>query len=150
LPHAFGAVTDSSSGSRTQAAFVSRRNRTYLFVSAAEPLAAAEAAWSAPAPIDLCVTGPSRHAHDAARFACAGRSIQIIEEPLLATPFPGESGVDVTSRHAGALRALYALDTRSALVVWDEVAPPERGPLLVDEAWLVHTADFIEHHLPLP
>ena len=129
---------------------MSHRKRTYLFVSAAEPLAAAEAAWSAPAPIDLCVTGPSKHAHDAARFACAGRPIQMIEEPLLATRFPDESGVDMTARRADALRALYALDTRSALVVWDEVAPPERGPLLVDEAGLVDTADFIEHHLPLP
>jgi hypothetical protein len=150
IVHGLRDPADSSTRPSGEAACVSRRNRTYLFVSALEPLAAAEAAWSAPTPIDLCVIGPSRAAHDAARFACAGHAVQIIEEPLLATRFPDESGIDATARHAGALRALYALDTRSTLVVLDAVAPFERSPLLVDEAWLVHTAEFIERHLPLP
>lgn len=107
-------------------------SRTYLFVSAPEPLAAAEAAWSAPTPIDLCVTG------------------RVVEEPLLATRRPHKTDIDVAGRHADALRALYALDTRSALVVWDQIAPRAQSPLLFDETWLLHTAELIERHLPLP
>jgi hypothetical protein len=65
-------------------------SRTYLFVSASEPLAAADAAWSARTPVDLCVAGPSRAAHDTATFACGGYPIRMIEEPLLASRRPDE------------------------------------------------------------
>jgi hypothetical protein len=74
----------------------------------------------------------------------------MVEEPLLATRRPGETDLDLAGRHADALRALYALDTRCALVVWDQIAPRLRTPLLFDEAWLLDTAELIERHLPLP
>jgi hypothetical protein len=125
-------------------------SRTYLFVSALEPLAAADARWSAPTPVDLCVAGPSRAARDTAAFACAGYPVRMIEEPLLAAPRPDKGHVEVANRHAYALRALYALDTRSALVVWDDTAPRAGSLLILDEAWLLHTAELIERHLPLP
>jgi hypothetical protein len=124
-------------------------SRTYLFVSASEPLAAAEALASAPTRIDLCVTGPSAAARETAAFACAGHRVRMVEESRLATRRPHESDHDVARRHADALRALHALDTRSALVVWDQIAPHPGFPLLFDEAWLLHTAQLIERHLPL-
>jgi hypothetical protein len=125
------------------------RTRTYLFVSAAEPLAAAQAAWSAPTPIDLCVSGPSAEARDAAAFASAGRSVRMVEEPLLGARRADEDDIAVIRRHADALRALHALDTRSALVVWDDVAASGQSALVLDGAWLLHTAELIERHLPL-
>jgi hypothetical protein len=124
--------------------------RSYLFVTATEPLAAAEAVWSAPAEIDLCVSGPSRAARQAAAFACAGKPVRMMEEPLLAARRPGEDDIDLVSRQADALRALYALDTRCALVVWDEIAGDDGTTLLFDDDWLLHTAELIERHLPLP
>ncbi|MFL5953800.1 MAG: hypothetical protein ACJ76I_06805 [Gaiellaceae bacterium] len=123
------------------------RVRSYLFVTGCEPLAAAQAAWSARAPIDLCVSGPSAAARDAAAFACAGRRVKIVEEPLLAARRPGEDDTALISRHAEALRALYALETWSALVVWDEIAASGQTPLVFDDAWLLHTAELIDRHL---
>jgi hypothetical protein len=122
----------------------------YLFVSAMEPLVASEAVWSAAPPIDLCVAGPSDAARDAGLFACAGRPVRYVEEPLLAARRPDDDNVDFVARRADALRALYALDTRSALVVCDELPPNVRFPLLLDEAALLHAAEAIERHLPLP
>ena len=124
--------------------------RTYLFVSAIEPLAAADAAWSSPTPIDLCVAGPSGAARNTAVFACAGRPVPIVEEPLLGARRPGESDIELAGRYADALRALYALDTHAALVVWDDLARTAGSPLLLDEGWLLHTAEQIERHLPPP
>jgi hypothetical protein len=124
--------------------------RSYLFVTATEPLAAAEAVWSAPAEIDLCVSGPSPAAREAAAFACAGKPVRMMEEPLLAGRRPGEDDIDLVSRQADALRALYALDTRCALVVWVEIAGNDGTTLLFDDAWLLQTAELIERHLPLP
>jgi hypothetical protein len=125
------------------------RTRSYLFVSAAEPLAAAQAAWSAPTPIDVCVSGPSAEARDAAAFASAGRPVRMVEEPLLGARRADEDDIAVVRRHADALRALYALDTRSALVVWDDVAAGGQSALVLDDVWLLHTAELIERHLPL-
>jgi hypothetical protein len=127
--------------------------RTFVFVSGTEPLAAAQAAWSSPRPIDLCVAAPSSTAHETAVFACAGRPIRIVEEPLLSARWPGEDEVDQTARRADALRAVYALDTRCALVVWDTLAALSPGggdPVMVEETWLLHTAEQIERHLPFP
>jgi hypothetical protein len=124
--------------------------RTYLFVSSAEPLAAAEAAWSAPTPIDLCIMGPSDEARDAARFACAGRPVRMDAEPLLGARRPDESDLDLAARQADAFRALYALDTRAALVIWDDNEHASETPLLVDEQWLLRRAELIERELPLP
>jgi hypothetical protein len=128
----------------------SSSSRTYLFVSSAEPLAAAEAVWSAPIPIDFCVRGPSEAAREAARFACAGRPVRMDEEPLLAARRPDETDIDVAARQADAFRTLYALDTRSALVIWDDGASIAESPRLVDEQWLLRTAELIERGLPLP
>jgi hypothetical protein len=163
--HRLGSLADSSEAARGEASAVQRLaaaalsafqteghglGRTYLFVSASEPLAAAEAVGSAPTLIDLCVTGPSAAARETAAFACADRPVRVREESLLAARRPQESNRDVASRHADALRALYALDTQSALVVWDQIAPHPGSPLLFDEAWLLRTAELIERHLPLP
>ena len=163
--HRLGSLADSSEAAQGEASAVQRLaaaalsafqteehglSRTYLFVSASEPLAAAEAVGSAPTPIDLCVTGPSAAARETAALACAGHPVRVIEESLLAARRPQESNHDVASRHADALRALYALDTQSALVVWDQIAPHPGSPLLFDEAWLLRTAELIERHLPLP
>jgi hypothetical protein len=123
--------------------------RSFLFVSAAEPLEAAEAFWSTPATIDLCVSDASIEARDTGAFACAGRPVRVVEEPLLA-PRPGEGPVDSAVRWADALRSLYALDTRSALVVCHGLLDAQPLPALLNESWLLHTAEQIESHLPVP
>jgi hypothetical protein len=79
--------------------------------------------------------------------------VRIVEEPLLSARWPGEDEVGRTARQADALRAVYALDTRCALVVWDTLAALSPGggdPVMVEETWLLHTAEQIERHLPFP
>ena len=71
-------------------------------------------------------------------------------EPLLGARRPDESDIDLAARQADALRALYALDTRAALVIWDDNGHASETPILVDEQWLLRTAELIERHLPLP
>jgi hypothetical protein len=130
--------------------------RTFVFVSATEPLAAAQAAWSSPHPIDLCVTAPSETARETGVFACAGRAVRIVDEPLLSARWPGEDEVGQAARRADALRAVYALDTRCALVVWDTLSmwtallPGGADPIFLEETWLLHTAEQIERQLPFP
>ena len=104
--------------------------------------------WSAPSPVDLCVAAPSAAARETVTFACAGLPVRVVEEPLLGTPPPGERATELAARKADALLALYALDTRSALVVWDELK--ESGPILVDEAWLLRASEQIDEGLPFP
>jgi hypothetical protein len=159
----FSEAPDSTSLSRGQAGGVSRfgpngnghrpirsaTERNFLFVFAAEPLVAAEAVWSTPTPIDLCVSDASTEAQDTGAFACAGHPVRVVEEPLLA-PRPGEGTFDSAVRWADALRALYALDTRSALVVCHRLLDGQPLPALLDESWLLQTAEQIEQHLPLP
>jgi hypothetical protein len=156
--HATGGIADSQPPARDEGGDMTRllhdpgpaRARSYLFVTASEPLAAAQAVWSARTPIDLCVSAPSAAARDAAAFACAGRPVRMLEEPLLVARRPDEDDIALISRHADALRALYALDTWSALVVWDDIAAGGQTALVFDDAWLLHTAELIERHLPLP
>src|SRR5262249_45823228 len=124
--------------------------RIFVFVSALEPLAAAEAVWSAPTPIDLCVAAPSRVARETAAFAVAGRPISTVFEPLLETPRLNGSVGAHAARAADALLALYALDTRTALVVWDDPEVERSLPPTVDEAWLLEHAERIDRVLPLP
>jgi hypothetical protein len=82
--------------------------------------------------------------------------VRIVEERLLSARLPGEDEVERDARRADALRAVYALDTRCALVVWDTLAimaalsPRGTDPVVLDEAWLLHTAELIERHLPFP
>jgi hypothetical protein len=124
--------------------------RMFLFVSAEEPLVAAQAVWAAPTAVDLCVSAPSAAARDAVAFACAGRAVRMIEEPLLGAPRPDEDAVEIASRTADALRALYALVTRSALVVWDMLDDGHPCPMLLGENELLHEAEQIERDLPFP
>src|SRR5215475_11802311 len=78
--------------------------RSYLFVSAREPLAAAAALWSWPeGPPDLCITSPSPEAQDTAAFASAGHFATILDEPTLARRRPMESSDDFKARFAEAL-----------------------------------------------
>jgi hypothetical protein len=123
--------------------------RTFVFVSAHEPLAAAQAVWSSPVPIDLVVAGPSDAARRTATFAVAGRAVRLVSEPLLAARRASESDIALAAREADALLALYALDTHAALVVWDEL-DHQPDPLAVDEWWLLDRAERISLALPLP
>jgi hypothetical protein len=123
--------------------------RSFLFVSAAEPLVAAEAVWSTPQPIDLFVSDASIEARDTGAFACAGRPVRVFEEPLLA-PRPGEGTIDSAVRWADALLSLYALDTRSALVICHGLVDGRPLPALLDESWLLRTAEQIEQQLHVP
>jgi hypothetical protein len=109
-------------------------------------LLAAEAVWSTPTPIDLCISDASIEARDTGAFACAGRPVRFLEEPLLA-PRRGEETVDAAFRWADALRSLYALDTRSALVVCHGLFDDQPLPALVDESWLLRTAERMERHV---
>jgi hypothetical protein len=53
-------------------------------------------------------------------------------------------------RYAQALRTIAAYDTRSALVVCDELGVLGLPAVGLDEAGLMKTADHIERMLPLP
>jgi hypothetical protein len=123
--------------------------RKFLFVCAADPLVAAEAVWSAATAIDLCISDASIEARHTGAFGCAGRPVRFVEEPLLAAR-SDEGMVDSAVRWADALRSLYALDTRSALVVCRGLLDGRPLPALLDESWLLHTAEQIELHLPVP
>jgi broad specificity phosphatase PhoE len=124
--------------------------RSYLFVSAGEPAAAAEAVaeWT-DGPPDVCVTSPSARARETAAFASAGHYVDTITEPLLAGRGPAESGADVAARYAEALRNLYALKTRAALVVFDDPLA-EGKPFVLDGDALVERAESLERRLPSP
>jgi hypothetical protein len=123
--------------------------RTYLFVSALEPLVAAAAVWAAPTPPELCVTSPSVEARATAAFAAAGRCVRTIDEPLLAARAPGETAADVGARYAQALRGLHALASRRTLVVMDELPLHGRGGAReVHDAALLRAAERIERELP--
>jgi hypothetical protein len=123
---------------------------SYLFVSSREPAAAAEAVaeW-ADGPPDVCVTSPSSRARETAAFACRGHYVDTITEPLLAGRGPAESGADVAARYAEALRTIYALNTRAALVVFDDPLA-EGKPFVLDAGALLERAESIERRLPSP
>jgi hypothetical protein len=119
--------------------------RTYLFVSAAEPLLGAIAVSTAPKPPDLCVTSPTHRARATAAFACAGRLVRTRDEPLLARPCDSESPADVAARFVQALRVLYAFESRNILVVLDEVGLcGSSGFELDDEALLWHGLEVLD------
>jgi hypothetical protein len=54
------------------------------------------------------------------------------------------------ARYTEALRAIAAYDTRSALVVCDELGVLGLPAVGLDEPGLMKTADHIERMLPLP
>ena len=125
--------------------------RSYLFVWAREPLAAAVALWSwAEGPPDLCVTSPSPEAQDTAAFAAAGHFVTIFDEPLLERRRRGESWDNFRERFAEALRIVATYDTRAALVVCDELPDGWSTPFVLDGDGIVARAAALEHELPLP
>ena len=125
--------------------------RSYLFVSAREPLAAAAAIWSwAEGPPDVCVTSPSPAAEDTATFAASGRFVTIFDEPLLARRRPGESWDDFKERFAEALRIVATYDTRAALVVCDELPDGWATPFVLDGDGIIARAALLENGVPLP
>jgi len=119
--------------------------RNYLFVSAGEPVGAAEALWSWRAgPPELCVISPSREALDTARFASAGHFVSVMEEPLLVARVSRESANDFAARFAGAVRIVLAFDIRAALVVCDELPDGWETPLAADGRALRRRADLTD------
>ena len=125
--------------------------RSYLFVSAREPLAAAVALWSwAEGPPDICLTSPSPEAEDTAAFAAAGHFVRIFDEPLLARRRPGESWDDFRERFAEGLRIVAAYDTRAALVVCDELPDRWAAPFVVDGDGIMARAALLENEVPPP
>ena len=125
--------------------------RSYLVVTAREPLVAAVAVRSwRDGPPDLCVTSPSREAEDTAVFASDGRPVTIFHEPLLARRRPAEEWDDFRTRFAEGLRIVSAYDTRAALVVCDEVPDCWTSPLLLDGDSILELAGSLESEVPLP
>ena len=125
--------------------------RSYLFVWAREPLAAAVALWSwADGPPDLCLTSPSPEAQDTAAFAAAGHFVTIFDEPLLARRAPGESWDNFKDRFAEGLRIVATYDTRAALVVCDEVPDGWSTPFVLDGESILERAALLESEVPLP
>jgi hypothetical protein len=125
--------------------------RSYLFVSAREPLAAAVALWSwADGPPDLCITSPSPEAQDTAAFAAAGLFVTTFDEPLLARRRPGESWGDFRDRFAEGLRIVSAYDSCAALVVCDEVPDGWPMPFVLDDENILERAELLEGEVPPP
>jgi hypothetical protein len=129
---------------------VASDGRTYVIVSAARPAAAATAVERAPTPPDLCVLSPSPEARRTADLAFAGRHVRMMDEPLLERQHTGESFGDYAWRCADALRTLYALETRSAFVIFDAFVEPDGDALVLDEASLLRVAERIERWVPAP
>jgi hypothetical protein len=121
---------------------------TYLFIPTDEPEAAVRAVRTVATPPDLCVTSPSPAARETAARAMRGRWIFTVEEPLLAARAPGEGSDDVVARYAQALRGLRAYETRSALVVCDDLRPLGGEMLVLTDEALARVADELEHELP--
>src|SRR5215831_10261694 len=125
--------------------------RSYLFVSAREPLAAAAAVWSWPqGPPDLCITSSSPEARDTAAFASAGHFATIFDEPALARRRPMESWDDFKARFAEALVIVSAYDTSAALVVCDQLPDDWPTPFTLDDESIIRAANLLESQVPLP
>jgi len=124
--------------------------RNYLIVSADQPLGAAAAFQHAPTTPDLCVKSPSPAAKLTADLVFDGRYVPTIDEPLLAGRRPGESAGDFELRCADALRALYALETQLAFVIFDSLPSARDNGLLLDESSLLQLAERIERAVPPP
>jgi hypothetical protein len=123
---------------------------SYLFVSALQPTISELVVRTAAEPIDLCVTSPSPTAPATAAAAKNGHWVFTVDEPLLAARERHESRTDVMARYAQALRVIAAYDTRSALVVCDQLEILGDPVVTMDEAGPLRTAEEIEQALPLP
>ena len=148
-PAVLGATVIPNGSTRTERPFDGPRS--YLVVSAREPLAAAgaAAAWRE-GPPDLCITSPSDDARDTAAFVAAGRYVTTLNEPLLARRRPTESPHDFRDRFAMALRIVAVYDTRAGLVVCDELPDRQPTPLVLDGTSILRFATLLENEAPLP
>ena len=124
--------------------------RTFLIVSADQPLTAMAAVAQAPAPPDLCVKSPSTRAANTADVVLAGRIVPRIDEPLLAAHGVYESRADLAGRYAEALRVLYELETRVALVIVDAFRTIRSTALVLDDSALLRIAELIESEVVTP
>jgi len=124
--------------------------RTFLFVPSDSPRDALAAKLRAPRAPDLCVRSPSDEARRAAETAFAGAYVRTIVEPLLARRRRDETDGDFRWRCADALRTLYAFETRTALVVYDELPGSSTRVLELEEHDLLRIADEIEQAPPSP
>jgi len=124
--------------------------RTFLFVSAFERQAAAQAVAALPVRIDIAVTSPTDLAREAAAYAVGGRWVFTVDEPLLSARAAAESGADVLARLAQALRGLAAYEALAPLVVLESLDVLGAGVFTLDEAGLMRCADDLERLLPLP
>ena len=162
LPNTLGGGADSapsriwdSRGQMTSSTFGNAEDhdsaeveRVYLIVSSDSPVEVRAAMLRAPSAPDLCVRSPSPDAQRAAEAAFGGGYVRTIVEPLLARRGDGESLGDFMSRCADALRTLYAFDTRTALVVFDELPAALGGALELQERDLLRIADELERTAP--
>jgi hypothetical protein len=126
---------------------VTDSSRIYLLVAADRPLEAAAVVSQSTVAPDLCVRSPSLQSRATADSALAGHYVPTIVEPLLVGRRDDEDSGDFTLRCADALRALYALDTRCALVVFD-VMPGGPEALRLDDASLLRLAERLERSVP--
>jgi hypothetical protein len=122
--------------------------RTYLLVSSDSPVEVQATVLRAPRAPDLCVRSPSPDAQRAAEAAFGGGYVRTIVEPLLTRRGDGESLGDFMARCAEALRTLYAFDTRTALVVFDELPAALGGALELEEHQLLEIADELDRAAP--
>jgi hypothetical protein len=93
------------------------------------------------------VISPSRAARATAAFACSGRHVTVVDEPMLAGRYPFETVDDFDARYAEALLIVYAFATRAALVVCDDVPSDWTTPCVLADKSLLGRADLIEREV---
>ena len=125
-------------------------SRTFILVSADDPVSAAEAVASVDTPPDVCIVSPSRKAHSTATTAVRGRWIELVEEPLLARRADDESGDDVMARLAQGLRGALALDGDLPLIVCDRIDILGATAFVLDEEGVGRLADDLDRAQSLP
>jgi hypothetical protein len=122
-------------------------NRTFILTSAHDPEAAARATERAGRQPDICVVSPSDEAHETAAFAVGGRYVFTVEEPLLTARNAAESGADVLARLAGGLRAAWAYEAQTPLVVCGRLDILGATAFVLDEDGVLRLADALENAL---
>ena len=122
--------------------------RVYMIVAADEPVTAAAAVSQASTPPISASRARRRGRARPPSWHFAGRYVTTIDEPLLDGRRADESAADFAGRWADALRVLYALDTRSALVISDALGPVGGTALVLDEASVLRIAEWIESEVP--
>ena len=124
--------------------------RSFLFVSSSQPDGAAAAVRRWPeGPPDLCVTSPSPAARQTVEIACAGRYVDVEEEPILGVRGSHESDSDLEARRADVFRLLHELVGRAVLVVSDDLFDASELPFAAPADDLLRRAATIERALRL-